>query len=295
MKPHLLCLPCTVRTAYDVAKRATKDEDLQKKVVLETIKWIASQTQNYSNILPNVFHTKVCRIAKEITGNPDPFLKLKRITNKRALKVLPILEGQVQRQKRFEDAFKLAVKGSICGNAIDFEVESYRFNPEDFERILLNCLKEDLSIDDTNKLAKLLSKSSEVLYLLDNAGEIVFDKLLIKIISERYRCKIFAAVKEGAVLNDATLEDAKQIGLDEIATIITTGNDHIGICLEESSREFLNRLREADIVVAKGQGYYESLTEINLGVPRCYVLRAKCIKVAEELKVPINGNVVKVA
>ena len=264
------------------------------KIVLETIKWLANKSPHYSKSLPSILHTKVCQIAKELTGNLDPFLPVKKTTNKRALEILPILEREIQKQKCFEEAFKLAAKAAICGNAIDFEVERYRFIPEDFEPILLNCLKEELSIDDTKKLASFLSKSNEVLYLLDNAGEIVFDKLLIKMILEKYPCKVFAVVKGGAVLNDATLDDAKQVGLHEIVTVITTGNDYIGMYLEKASKEFLNHLNSADIIIAKGQGYYESLTETRLDVPTCYILKAKCIEVAKELKVPINGNVAKI-
>jgi hypothetical protein len=143
---------------------------------------------------------------------------------------------------------------------------------------------------------KVLIRSKKVVYLLDNAGEIVFDKYFIKMINENFPVKVYAAVKEGPILNDATVEDARQIGLEEVAEVITTGNDDIGLNLEESSKEFLDHIRTADLIIAKGQGNYESLTEVEhlLPKPIVYIMRAKCSLVADTLGVPRNGNVVKV-
>jgi uncharacterized protein with ATP-grasp and redox domains len=153
-----------------------------------------------------------------------------------------------------------------------------------------------LAVDDTPKLMEALQRSKKVVYLLDNAGEIVFDKFFIKTIADRFPVKVYAAVKSGPILNDATLEDARQVGLGEVAEVFTTGNDHIGTNLDESSDEFLERLRTADVIIAKGQGQYESLTEVESRLPRpiAYVLRAKCSLVADKLGVPRNGNIVKV-
>jgi len=293
MKSYLLCIPCTVRTAYDVAVKATEDKDLQRKIVHETLKWLASKQDLMSESPPRL-HTYVQRLARKITGNEDPFKELKWKSNEIALKVMHILEQRC-RKMCFEDAFRLAVLGTICGNTIDFEVEGHRPSMSKLEDDLLKCLNGNLAIDDTPKLMNAISKSRRILYLLDNAGEIVFDKFLMQMIKENYPVEIFAAVKSAPVLNDATLEDAGQIGLGEIAEVITTGNDHIGINLDESSEEFLGHLHEADLIIAKGQGNYESITEIEhlLSKPIVYVLRAKCILVAMSLGVQQHGNVVK--
>jgi len=293
MKSTLLCIPCTVRTAYDIAVKATEDEDLRRKIVYETLKWLYEK-QDITREIPPKLHTYVQRLACKITGNIDPFKELKWKSNEIALKVISILEGEC-RKRSFEDAFRLAVLGTICGNTIDFEVEGHRFSMNGLENQLIRCLSGSLAIDDTSKLMDALSRSNRILYLLDNAGEIVFDKFLMQIIKENYPVEIFAAVKSGPILNDATLEDARQIGLEEVVEVITTGNDHIGINLEESSEEFLQHLREADLIIAKGQGYYESMTEVEhiLSKPIIYVLRAKCVLVAKSLGVQQYGNVVK--
>lgn len=293
MKSQLLCIPCTVRMAYDVAVKSTEDRDLQRKIVYETLRWLAGK-RDIGEEPPPRLHTYVQRLAREITGNDDPFKELKWKSNEIASRVMHVLEQRC-RKRSFEDAFRLAVLGTICGNTIDFEVEGHRLSMSKLEDDLLRCLSGSLQIDDTSKLMSGISESKRILYLLDNAGEIVFDKFLMRMIKEKYSVKIFAAVKSAPVLNDATLEDAEQIGLGEVAEVITTGNDHIGINLDESSEEFLKRLHEADLIIAKGQGNYESITEVEhlLSKPIVYVLRAKCILVAESLGVQLYGNVVK--
>lgn len=294
MKSRLLCIPCTLRAAYDIATKATDDEEMHKKVLYETLRWLNSNG-DLLNVTPTVLHTHVFRLVQKITGNNDPFAKLKRESNRIAMRLIPFLESEIEK-KSFDDAFKLAILGAICGNSIDFEVEGHQVFVEGLEKSLMNCLGGGLALDDTRKLIGALSKSHTVLYLLDNAGEIVFDKLFISTIIKRYPVKVFAAVKSGPIMNDATMEDALQIGLNEVAEVVTTGSTSIGLNLEECSEDFIRLLKEADVIIAKGQGYYESLTEIEHAFlkPIAYMLRAKCSAVAKSLNVPQGANVVKV-
>lgn len=293
MKGHLLCIPCSLRAAYDITTKATCDEELQKKVIIETLKWL-SGSSNIMNLTPAMLHTHVFRLVQRITGNNDPFAHLKRESNRIAINLMPVLSGFKKRD--FSDAFKFAALGAICGNSIDFEVEGHQISLEDLERSLLGCLNSDLVLNDAPKLVEMLSKARLVLYLLDNAGEIVFDKFFIKIIVENYPVKVLAAVKSGPILNDATMEDALQVGLNEVAEVIATGSDSIGLNVDECSEDFMKRLKETDIIIAKGQGYYESLTEIEhtLRKPIVYMLRAKCFVVAKSLNVRQGSNVIKI-
>ncbi|MEM3591436.1 MAG: ARMT1-like domain-containing protein [Candidatus Bathyarchaeia archaeon] len=294
MKSRLLCIPCTLRAAYDIATKATDDEEMHKKVLYETLKWLNSNG-DLLNVTPTVLHTHVFRLVQKITGNNDPFAKLKRESNRIAMRLIPFLESEIEK-KSFNDAFKLSMLGAICGNSIDFEVEGHQVFVEGLEKSLMNCLGGGLALDDTHKLIGALSKSHTVLYLLDNAGEIVFDKLFIGTIIKRFSVKVFAAVKSGPIMNDATMEDALQIGLNEVAEVVTTGSTSIGLNLEECSEDFIRLLKEADVIIAKGQGYYESLTEIEHAFlkPIAYMLRAKCSAVAKSFNVPQGANVVKV-
>lgn len=293
MKGHLLCVPCTVRAAYDIAVKATDNEDLRRTVLIETLKWL-SRNDVAIKMTPAMLHTYVFRLVQKITGNKDPFAHLKRESNRIAMSLLPLLRSNIKKQS-FEESFKIAALGAICGNSIDFEVEGYQVSLEDLGRSLLECLKGDLILDDTLKLMDALSKSKTVLYLLDNAGEIVFDKIFMQVIIENYPVKVLAAVKSGPVLNDATMDDALQVGLNEVADVITTGSDSIGLNLSECSEEFLRYLNNSDIIIAKGQGYYESITEIEhiIQKPVAYILKAKCSVVAKSLNVHQGSNVIK--
>ena len=143
MKSHLLCIPCTVRTAYDIAVKATEDEDLQRKIVYGTLKWLAEK-HDITEEAPPRLHTYVQRLARKITGNDDPFKELKWKSNEIALKVMRVLERKC-RKRSFEDAFRLAVLGTICGNTIDFEVEGHRFSMSGVGRSPLKMLRRQSS------------------------------------------------------------------------------------------------------------------------------------------------------
>lgn len=294
MKIGLLCLPCTVRAAYDIATKSTEDEELQERIITESIKWLM-ELKNIREMNPTILGTQVCRIARRLTGNPDPFHHLKALSNRVAMEVAPALKREIEAASSPEEAFRLAVMGAICGNTIDFEVEGYKPSLEDLKKTLRVCLRGSLHVDDTKTLMGRLSTSRRTLYLLDNAGEIAFDKLLIEVITENYPTKIWAVVKEAPVLNDATMEDAEEVGLNRIVDVVTTGSDHVGLNLEEASDEFKQLLKGADLIIAKGQGYYESLTEVEnlIQAPICYILRAKCKLVAESLGVPVQTNIAK--
>jgi len=294
MKGELLCLPCTVRTALDIAMKATNDKELQGEIVLETMKWL-TQTPNVLNSTPAALHTRVQRTAKKLTSNTDPFKELKKTSNEIAMRAVKVLADKCAHLES-ADAFRLAALGAICGNTIDFEVEEHKFRMNELESQLCACLDGTLAVDDTPKLMKALRRSKNVVYLVDNAGEIAFDKFFIETIIDRFPVKVYAAVKSGPILNDATIDDAEQVGFGKVTEVITTGNDHIGTNLDESSKEFLEHLHNADIIIAKEQGHYESLTEVEDQLPRpiVYILRAKCSLVANRLGVSRNANVVKV-
>lgn len=285
-----------MRTAYDIATRSTDEEEVQVRISLDVAKWLVDHF-SLSHSLPNLLHTQVCRIARRITGNLDPFKDEKRASNEMALRAIPLLEDKIEELNDAREVFRFAVKSSIIGNVIDFEVQDHAFRLDRFESTISGLLAEGLAVDNVGEFDDLLAESKDVIYLLDNAGEIALDRFLIEIIKENYPCRVCAVVKEGPVLNDATMADANQVDLGEVADdVITTGNDVIGVCLEESSAEFLSRLKTADLIIAKGQGHYESLTEIEhmLARPICYLLKAKCSLVAQSMGVSVKANVAKV-
>ncbi|MGQ9479633.1 MAG: damage-control phosphatase ARMT1 family protein [Thermoproteota archaeon] len=294
MKPSILCIPCTVNAAYDIASKATGDEEAVRRILFEVLRWLPKAIED--NTLPNVLHTHAQRITQTMTGVKDPFKHLKKVSNDVALRIYPSLKKIVYSTSNPLEALRLSIKSSIIGNMIDFEVHGHRPSLDDLESCFRKYLDEPLIVDDVAKLFKLLRNGSRVLYLADNAGEIVFDKLVSSYLKEMLGCGVTMVVKGGPVLNDATLEDAEYIALKEACDeVITTGDDTIGVMMNRVSEDFKRALRQAEVVVSKGQGNFESLTEIEeeISKPVCYVLRVKCAAVGRYLGVPHGSNVVK--
>ncbi|MEM2940753.1 MAG: ARMT1-like domain-containing protein [Thermoproteota archaeon] len=293
MKPGLLCIPCTVNAAYDMVSKATSDEEVTRKILFDTLEWLQKAIKEETS--PNILHTQVYRTVQRSTGVTDPFKILKEASNNAALRIYPSIRNLAEAENPME-ALRLCLKAAIVGNMMDFEVHGHRFSLENLFLQFKNYLNEPLAVDDVDKLCKEIEKGKNILYLTDNAGEIVFDKLVATCLRNRWRCRVTMVVKERPVLNDATREDAEQIRLDEACDrVITTGDDTIGIVMTKVSEEFKQALSEADIVISKGQGNLESLTgfEKNIGRPVCYVLRVKCEVIAKHLGVPSGSNVVR--
>jgi uncharacterized protein with ATP-grasp and redox domains len=153
-------------------------------------------------------------------------------------------------------------------------------------------MKKEIALNQVSELENELKSSKNVLYLADNNGEIVFDKLLIEKLKE-YNVEVKVALKEKPILNDACIEDAVQIGLNEIAELVSTGTDSIGIIYGDISKEFKEIFKNADMVIAKGLGNYEGLTAMELGdKPVFSLLNAKCTPIAKDIGVNLGDNVV---
>ncbi|MEM3797839.1 MAG: ARMT1-like domain-containing protein, partial [Candidatus Bathyarchaeia archaeon] len=175
---------------------------------------------------------------------------------------------------------------------MEFDIPGHNFTFNTLKKSLKDAVK-DLVVDDTGKIYELAKNSREVLYLTDNAGEIVFDTLLVEQL-KNMGLTVIVAVKGGPVLNDATLEDAETSGMNKIADkVITTGTDAVGLVPKEASTEFLSIYESVDMVFAKGMGYAETLTEYKLKKPHALLFRTKCEPVANFFAVPRNKNVAK--
>ncbi|MDI6691340.1 MAG: ARMT1-like domain-containing protein, partial [Candidatus Bathyarchaeota archaeon] len=185
-----------------------------------------------------------------------------------------------------------AVLCSIVGNVIEFDIPGHNFTFGSIRKLFRNAGK-DLAIDDAGKIYELAKKATTILYLTDNAGEIVFDTLLVEQL-KNMGVKVVAAVKDKPVINDATLEDAEVSGMKKIADkVVTTGTDAVGLAINEVSKEFLEVYNSVDLVFAKGMGYAETLTEYKLKKPHALFFRTKCNPVANFFAVAKEKNVAK--
>jgi len=230
------------------------------------------------------------RIIKEVTGNPDPYAKAKQISNQRAVEILPLAKNTVLNEPSAESRFRKACLCSMVGNIIEFDIPDHIFKFDDLEKLIRRA-EEDLAIDEIPEIFNQAKKAKKILYLTDNAGEVALDTLLVQEL-KRFGANVTVAVKSKPILNDATIEDAEYVGMHNVAdNVITTGSDSVGLILEDCSKEFLKLYNSADLVVAKGMGHAETLTELNLKTPHALLLRTKCRPIANYFGVARNKNV----
>jgi uncharacterized protein with ATP-grasp and redox domains len=219
-------------------------------------------------------------------GVKDPFLDMKVRYTREALKLLPKLEGCVQKAS---DPFNTAVRVSIAGNIIDFGTG---IHGEDFdlEETLARFLKMPLFTDDIPELRRRVSEARTVLYIGDNAGETVFDRPLLKLLAS---AEVSYAAKEGAIINDATVPDAVLAGIHLHARLMSSGSSTPGTILEECSTQFRDAFNRADVIIAKGQGNFETLTELAPDGRIFMLFTVKCPVAAQHLGASMGDMVVK--
>lgn len=273
MKTFMDCLPCFLRQTVIALTQCGCDEITQQTVFRDVLSIM--QDTDYGK--PPAYTTTLIHraIRRGIAG--DPFAKIKRDYNEIALALYPKLREQV---KKSSDPVKTAARLAIAGNIIDFGI----FTSVDIEKSVEQSLREEIAIDDYSSFMQDLSSSREVLYLLDNAGEIVFDRLLI----EEIRLKgiqVKAVVKGSAVLNDVTEEDAVQVGLDAVCEVIDNGSDAIGTILPWTSSRFQKEFARAELIISKGQGNFETL--FGTAKRTYFLFQSKCDVVSRELGLPV--------
>jgi uncharacterized protein with ATP-grasp and redox domains len=214
------------------------------------------------------------------------------MSNKRALEILPQAKKFVAGGSSQESKFRRACLCSMVGNIIEFDIPEHEFQFEDIGKLILQAEK-DLAIDEISQIHEAAKQAREILYLADNAGEIAFDTLLVREL-KNLGANVTVAVKGKPIINDATIQDAKAVGMHEVASdLISNGTDTVGLFPQECSKRFLSHYKSADLVVAKGMGYAETLTELKLKVPHAMLLRTKCQPVANYFGVAKNKNIAK--
>lgn len=290
MKVEAECAGCIVGRAVLQVTEATTNPAIRFRTMVELLRMLSKEFK--PTAVPAELGTKRDRLIKRITGNNDPYARIKRISNEKALKLLPYARKIVEDGYGQQDRFKRACLCVIVGNIMEFGIPGHKFTFGGLRKLFRESGK-DLVIDDTNKIYELAKKAHTVLYLMDNAGEIVFDTLLVEQL-KNMGLTVIVAVKGEPVINDATMEDAEASGMNKIADkTITTGTDAVGLAPKEFSKEFLDFYNSVDIVFAKGMGYAETLTEYKLKKPHALLFRTKCNCVANFFGVPRERNVAK--
>jgi len=257
----------------------TDDEQIQEKVLREAL-YLGSKMDLSQS--PPAMAQKIHRFIREITGVKDPYLEVKNRFNKLALQMYPELKQQVETSA---DPLETAVRLAIAGNIIDFGVNSV-VEQSQVEKTITESLTEPLDMEAMEEFREATSQAEDILYLGDNTGEIVFDRLLIEQLPYE---KITFAVKGGPILNDATMEDAQVVGLTDIVNVIDNGSDAPGTILESCSEAFRRRFDKSDLIIAKGQGNFETLCDVDKNL--FFMLRPKCVVLARHLGCEIGSLV----
>lgn len=288
MKVTLHCAHCLLERAVNQVKLATDDPDMQMDVIAVMLKFLGENFDEES--VPSHIGTDRDLLVQKMTGK-DPYEELKQLSNTMALSIMPELTALVEEVDDPAERFRRATLITAAANAIEFDVSGRDFDLDEL-RGILSRIESDLVVDQVDEFREFCSNVGEVIYLMDNAGEIVLDMILIKEI-KRLGPRVVAVVKGGPVLNDATMIDAEDVGLNECADIvIDTGAAAIGVNPERVSDEFMELFSNAELIVAKGMGNYESLTELEPNCPVVHIFRTKCSPVAQHVGVPMDKNVV---
>jgi uncharacterized protein with ATP-grasp and redox domains len=270
MKIDFDCIPCFIRQALDAVRFATPDPDIHASVLQKVL--IAAGQMDLQQAPPMVGQI-IHRLVRELSGNNDPYKSVKTESNQYALQLYPSLRKQVEKSA---NSMETAVRLAIAGNIIDFGV-SGAISRNTIDETILNSLSETY-YGNMDFFLEKAALADRILYIGDNAGEIVFDRLLVEQLSGH---SITYAVRGGPVLNDATIADAEESGMTHMVEVIDNGSDAPGTVLADSSDVFLRAVENADLIIAKGQGNYETLSDIDK--PIAFLLRVKCPVIARHI------------
>ncbi len=284
MRTFLDCVPCFVTEALNVSRRVTEDEAVHERVVRAVLSKAIGLSFSQA---PPYMGYQVHRIIREETGRDDPYENDKAQSNRLALALYPDLQRKVLAS---DDPFETALRLSIAGNILDFDVGN--LTQEKAEQTLRetieDALKRPLDRKNVALLRRAVREADDIMYLGDNAGEIVFDRLFIEQMPWE---KVTFVVKGGPIINDATREDAEAAGLAEVVRVIDNGSRAPGTILELCSPEFRKSFEAADLLIAKGQANYETLSETSKKV--FFLLKVKCPVIARDIGCSVGDIVVR--
>jgi len=280
MQTYLDCVPCFVRQALEAVRFVSDDPAVHAAVLRRVLRGAAEMDLHQA---PPAMGRLIHRFIRDATGDGDPYRAVKQQFNRLALGMYPALKATVARSA---SPLETAVRLAIAGNIIDFGITA-SLTEATVRETMERALREPL-IGSVDSLGRQAERADEVLYLTDNAGEIVFDRVLIETLPAG---KVTVAVKGSPVINDATFDDAVAAGLTECCEVIDNGSDGPGTLLETCSVSFRQRFDRADLIIAKGQGNYETLSDVPR--PIVFLLMAKCPVIARDIGCAVGSLVAR--
>lgn len=285
MKVRLECIPCFLKQSLEAARMATNDEKIHLQLMVEVLKNL--EDVNFENSPPELSR-EVHRIIRDITNSEDPYKSVKNESNKMIEKLYEELKEEIEKSN---DPLITSIKLAIVGNVIDYGAMN-RFNIDD---MIKHALEREFDDRDYPLFKENLEESKNILYLADNTGEIFFDKLLLEQLKKMDK-KITYVVKENPIINDALIDDVEYAGIDKVAEVITCDKGQQistpGIVMKYASDDFKKTFEKADMIISKGQGNYEGLSDTNKRV--FFLLVAKCPLVAKDIGADVGKLILKV-
>lgn len=282
MKIALDCMVCFIRQALDAARLVSTDVSVHERILRDVLQWTGKMDLNQS---PPVIGQRIHRHLREISGVKDPYRVAKVRQNRMAMNLLPELKAEIESA---EDPLTMAVRLAMAGNVIDMGVNG-NVTETEVRGSVRQALSEPLSGEQAG-FRQAVAEAQSILYLADNAGEIIFDRLLIEQLSPK---SVTVAVRGAPVINDATMTDAWAAGLLDMVEVIDNGSDAPGTILNDCSREFRRCFNEADLILAKGQGNYETLSDAPGNI--FFLFKAKCPVIATHVGLPVGTHVLTTA
>jgi len=314
MKINPRCTYCLLSRIHYQCRLSTDDIILTNKVMKNCIETLGKEydPEKTSTHIGTAVHRKCF----EVLNDADPYKYVKESNNKTALEVLPdvrkLIYGENKKGEAYSfesspksdsDIFENAVLAAVIGNYFDFGVMGLNASDDGFKQKFTSYFNDGLRINDTKDMMKLFSN---VVYITDNCGEIVFDREVLEIIQKiqqksvktkengkGIRPKLTLVVRGAPILTDATMKDADELKMEDVTDeILTTGSNAIGVYMKELPAETLAAMKNATLIISKGMANYESLSDEKLG-PIAFLLRTKCEAVAESLGIEIGQSVAK--
>ncbi|WP_234123896.1 damage-control phosphatase ARMT1 family protein [Clostridium hydrogenum] len=278
MKLNFNCIKCNVNQVIQVMDLFKAERSKKEEAMREVLTYLSKT--DYDRCNPEVIEGTWRIILKHIEKD-DPYKDIKKYYNYEVLKIEKEVEKIIENSK---NKFNTALKIVIAGNLIDFAA-GHEFNIKMLEKQIANIEKTKLAIDDSEILYEHLKGAKSIIYLGDNCGEICLDKIFIKYIKKEFpNIKAYFGVRGKAIVNDVTIEDAQMVNMKEVAEVIDNGDGSLGTVISRVSSEFKNKFYDVDVIIAKGQGNYESLCEVDRE-NIFHLFMAKCEPVAKSLDV----------
>lgn len=289
MRTYLDCIPCLLRGALEQARLATDDELVHRDIINS----VAALIPRFSfGMTPPEMTRFMHQIIADKCGPRDFFKAIKKQSNERALSLYPMLKEKVNQST---DRLLTALEIAIAGNIIDYGAKNMLNVDQEIHKLTQGDFGADKkNVFDYAHFCEALNKVGTVLYLGDNAGETVFDRVLIEEFAEMK--KVTYAVRGKPTINDALMEDAVASGLDKIVRVVSSGVDTPGTVLRYCSDEFLGIFRSAELIISKGQGNYEALSDIDGGVTSgvvYFLFKVKCPVIARHAGALVGDIVLK--